>query len=300
MAPVTMRQLLETGVHFGHQTKRWNPRMKPYIFGERNGIYIINLQQTMRRFKEAYSFVRETCANGGRVLFVGTKKQAQSVVAEESARSEMYYVNHRWLGGMLTNFETIKKSVARLDELERMKDTGLLELLPKTEAIRLEKRRVKLERNLSGIRQMPALPDIVFVVDPRKERIAVHEATKLGIPTVALVDTNCDPTVVTFPIPSNDDAIRAVKLLTSKIADAIIEGRAAYQQTKRTDTSDRFEKMSEGNRSEAFAESRDAHNVISGIEREDEILEDPDLPKGKGDLRGRKTSRKVAEEGIDE
>jgi small subunit ribosomal protein S2 len=230
MALITVRQFLETGVHFGHQTKRWNPKMKPFIFGERNGIYIIDLQQTMRRFKEAYNFVRDVCATGGRVLFVGTKKQAQSVIATEATRCDMFYVNHRWLGGMLTNFETIKRSVARLDELDKMKESGIIELLPKTEAIRLEKRRAKLERNLSGIRYMPGLPDLVYIVDPKKERIALHEANKLGIPTVAMVDTNCDPTLVTYPIPSNDDAIRAIKLITSKIADAVIEGQNMYQQ----------------------------------------------------------------------
>jgi small subunit ribosomal protein S2 len=224
MIGVTMRQLLETGVHFGHQTKRWNPKMKPYIFGERNGIYIIDLQKTMRMFKNACDFVRNACADGASVLFVGTKKQAQVVIQEEAQRSEMYFVTHRWLGGMLTNFSTIKKSVSRWEFLEEMKDTNGYADLGKKEVQRLEKERMKLERNLRGIRTMTQLPGVLFIVDTKKEHIAVQEANKLGIPVVAILDTNSDPTEIDFPIPGNDDAIRAIRLITSQVASSAIEG----------------------------------------------------------------------------
>ncbi len=235
MALVTMRQLLETGVHFGHQTKRWNPRMKPYIFGERNGIYIIDLQQTMQKFKAAYNFIRETSANGGNLLFIGTKKQAQSAVQEEALRCGMYYVNQRWLGGMLTNFTTIRRSVNKLKKLEEMKNEGGYEKLTKKEAMRFEKERLKLERNLSGIRDMNSLPAAVFIIDPKREKIAVREAIKLNLPIVAILDTNCDPTEITYPIPGNDDAIRAIRLITSKMADAILEGNSIRQSQLSTD-----------------------------------------------------------------
>jgi small subunit ribosomal protein S2 len=225
MAALTMKELLEAGVHFGHQTKRWNPKMQKYIFGERNGIYIIDLQKTLKKFREAYTFVRDLAAGGGTVLFVGTKKQAQETVLEEAARCGMFYVNQRWLGGTLTNFTTIRKSIARLKRLEEMRDTGEYERLPKKEALQLERERQKLDKALVGIKTMEQLPSAVFIVDPRKEAIAVAEARRLGISIVAIVDTNCDPTGIDYPIPGNDDAIRAVRLISSRMADAINEGR---------------------------------------------------------------------------
>lgn len=223
MAVISMKQLLEAGVHFGHQTRRWNPKMSRYIFTERNGIYIIDLQKTVKKVDEAYNFIREVAANGGKILFVGTKKQAQESVAEEAARCGMYYINQRWLGGTLTNFSTIQKRVARLHQLEKMEVDGTFELLPKKEVIILRKEKERLEKFLGGIKNMKGLPDAIFVIDPRKERIAVAEARKLGIPLVGIVDTNCDPDEIDYVIPGNDDAIRAVKLLTGKMADAILE-----------------------------------------------------------------------------
>ena len=225
MAALTMKDLLEAGVHFGHQTKRWNPKMQKYIFGERNGIYIIDLQKTLKKFREAYAFVRDLAAGGGTVLFVGTKKQAQETVFEEATRCGMFYVNQRWLGGTLTNFATIRKSIARLKKLEEMKETGEFERVPKKEALELDREREKLEKALVGIKAMEQLPSTVFIIDPRKEKIAVAEAQRLGIPIVAIVDTNCDPSGIDYPIPGNDDAIRAVRLITARIADAINEGR---------------------------------------------------------------------------
>jgi small subunit ribosomal protein S2 len=225
MAALTMKELLEAGVHFGHQTKRWNPKMQKYIFGERNGIYIIDLQKTLKKFREAYAFVRDLAAGGGNVLFIGTKKQAQETVFEEANRCGMYYVNQRWLGGTLTNFSTIRKSITRLKKLEEMKETGEYERLPKKEALELDREREKLEKALIGIKTMDSLPAAVFIIDPRKEKIAVAEAQRLGIPIVSIVDTNCDPTGIDYAIPGNDDAIRAVRLITSRIADAINEGR---------------------------------------------------------------------------
>jgi small subunit ribosomal protein S2 len=224
MAVVTMKQLLEAGVHFGHQTRRWNPKMKPYIFTERNGIYIIDLQKTVKMMEDAYAFVRDVVADGGTVLFVGTKKQAQNTIREEAERCGMFYVNVRWLGGMLTNFQTIRKRVQRLQEIEDMEADGSLELRPKKEVLQILKEKEKLEKFLGGVREMTELPDAVFVVDPRKERIAVQEARKLNIPIVAIVDTNCDPDEVDYIIPGNDDAIRAIKLICGKISDAVIEG----------------------------------------------------------------------------
>lgn len=224
MAVVTMKQLLEAGVHFGHQTRRWNPKMKPYIFTERNGIYIIDLQKTVKKVEEAYEFVKRVAQEGGTILFVGTKKQAHNTIKEEAERCGMFYVNERWLGGMLTNFRTIRKRIERLKALERMEQDGSFGVLPKKEVLQLLKEKERLERFLGGIREMASLPDAVFVVDPRKERIAVQEARKLGIPIVGVVDTNCDPDEVDYVIPGNDDAIRAVKLLCGKMADAVIEG----------------------------------------------------------------------------
>lgn len=236
MSVVTMKQLLEAGVHFGHQTRRWNPKMAEYIFTERNGIYIIDLQKTSRKINDAYEVVRQAVEDGGEVLFVGTKKQAQDSVKLEAERCGMFYVNQRWLGGMLTNFKTIRSRIDRLKEIEKMEEDGIFEVLPKKEVIDLEKERDKLQRNLGGIKEMKRLPDVVYIVDPRKETIAIKEARKLGIPIVAIVDTNCDPDEIDHVIPGNDDAIRAVKLITSKIADAVIEARQGYEQDTSEDT----------------------------------------------------------------
>ncbi len=230
MAVLTMKQLLEAGVHFGHQTRRWDPRMKPYIFTARNGIYIIDLQKTLQMFEIAYNFVRDQVAEGAKVLFVGTKKQAKETIETEATRCGMFYVSHRWLGGTLTNFATIRRSVEKLKELETMRDGGFFQNLTKKEAIKLNRKIEKLERNLKGIKDMEKLPDIIWIVDPRKEYIAVREARKVGIPIVAIVDTNCNPDEIDYVIPGNDDAIRAVKLLTSKIADAVIEGQHLYME----------------------------------------------------------------------
>ncbi len=224
MATITMKELLEAGVHFGHQTKRWNPKMKEYIFGERNGIYIIDLQKTLKMFKEASRFVTEQVAEGKLVLFVGTKRQAQDAIAEEATRSGMFYVNSRWLGGLLNNWVKVQKSVKRLKELDEMATDGRYELLPKKEVIKLERERKHLQANLAGIKNMSRLPDAVFVIDSNKEQIAVREARKLGIPVVAVVDTNCDPSEVDYVIPGNDDALRAIRLFTSKISESIAEG----------------------------------------------------------------------------
>ena len=224
MATITMKELLEAGVHFGHQTKRWNPKMKEYIFGERNGIYIIDLQKTLKLFKDASKFVTDLCAEGKTILFVGTKRQAQDAVAEEANRAGMPYINQRWLGGLLTNWVTVQKSVKRLQELDEMATDGRYELLTKKEVIRLERERKHLQANLAGIKSMKRLPDALFVVDSNNEAIAVKEARKLGIPVVAVVDTNCDPTMVDYVIPGNDDALRAIRLFTSKIADSAAEG----------------------------------------------------------------------------
>ena len=225
MAVVSMKQLLEAGVHFGHQTRRWNPKMAEYIFTERNGIYIIDLQKTVKKLDEAYNFVKEISMEGKNVLFVGTKKQAQDSVKEEAERAGAYYVNARWLGGMLTNFTTIRKRIARLKQLRQMQEDGTFDLLPKKEVIKLNLEIEKLEKFMGGIKDMPEMPGAMFIVDPRKEKIAVAEAKKLGIPVVAIVDTNCDPDEVDYVIPGNDDAIRAVKLIAGAMADAIIEGR---------------------------------------------------------------------------
>ena len=224
MAVISMKQLLEAGVHFGHQTRRWNPKMSEYIFTERNGIYIIDLQKTVKLVDQAYNYVRDAAANGATVLFVGTKKQAQDAIAEEATRANMFYVNHRWLGGTFTNWSTIQKRVARLKELRAMAEDGTFDRLPKKEVALLNKSREKLEKFLGGIADMPKIPDLLFIVDPHKEQLAVQEAHKLNIPIVAMVDTNADPDQIDVKIPSNDDAIRAVRLITAKMADAIIEG----------------------------------------------------------------------------
>jgi small subunit ribosomal protein S2 len=230
MANITMKEMLEAGVHFGHETKRWDPKMKSYIFAARNGIYIIDLQKTVQLFKEAFNFVRDLASKGEYILFVGTKKQAQDSIYEEATRCDMFYVNRRWLGGMLTNFQTIKKSIDQLIKLEAMKNEDIYALLPKKEVLQLEKQRKRLEKSLGGIKNMDRLPGAVFVIDLKKERIAVSEARKLGIPSVGVVDSNCDPDEVDYIIPGNDDAIRAIRLFSSRIADAVIEGRQLYEK----------------------------------------------------------------------
>ena len=225
MAVISMKQLLEAGVHFGHQTRRWNPKMAKYIFTERNGIHVIDLQQTVKLADQAYNFVRDAAANDAVILFVGTKKQASEAIKEEAERAGQYYINHRWLGGTLTNWDTIQKRIARLKEIKQMEVDGIFDVLPKKEVALLNKQRARLEKFLGGIEDMPRIPDIIYIVDPHKEQIAVKEAKKLGIPVVAMVDTNADPDDIDVIIPANDDAIRAVKLITSKLADAVIEGR---------------------------------------------------------------------------
>ena len=238
MAVVSMKQLLEAGVHFGHQTRRWNPKMDRYIFTERNGIYIIDLQKTVKKLEEAYSFIRDISVEGKPVLFVGTKKQAQDSVKEEAERAGAYYVNARWLGGMMTNFSTIRRRVSRLQQLRAMEEDGTFDLLPKKEVIKLRLEIEKLEKFLGGIKEMKQLPGALFIVDPRKERIAVAEAKKLGIPIVAIVDTNCDPDEIDYVIPGNDDAIRAVKLISATMANAIIEGREGQMGAAAQETAD--------------------------------------------------------------
>ena len=232
MSVISMKQLLEAGVHFGHQTRRWNPKMREYIFTERNGIYIIDLQKTVKKIDEAYNFVRDVAMDNGTVLFVGTKKQAQESIEQEAKRCEMFYVNQRWLGGLLTNFKTIQSRIAKLREIERMEENGDFDLLPKKEVVKLKYIQDKLEKNLGGIKEMKKLPSCMFVVDPRKEHIAVQEARCLNIPIVAIVNTNCDPDDVDYVIPGNDDAIRAVKLIAAKIADAVLEGKQGEQMTE--------------------------------------------------------------------
>ena len=229
MSVISMKQLLEAGVHFGHQTRRWNPKMKKFIFTERNGIYIIDLQKTVKKVEEAYYFVRDIAMENKPILFVGTKKQAQESIETEAKRCGMFYVSNRWLGGMLTNFKTIRSRVGRLNKIDAMETNGEFELLPKKEVIKLMHEREKLLKNLGGIREMKDIPGAMFIVDPRKERIAVAEARALGVPIVAIVDTNCDPDEIDYPIPGNDDAIRAVKLITAKMADAVLEGRQGEQ-----------------------------------------------------------------------
>lgn len=257
MAPVTMKQLLEAGVHFGHQTRRWNPKMKKYIFTERNGIYIIDLQKTVKMLETAYDFIRQTAEEGGQILFVGTKKQARDAIKEEAERCGMHYVNSRWLGGMLTNYQTIEKRIGRLEQLNQMKEDGTFELLPKKEAAKLELEIEKLEKNLGGIKNMGGLPQALFVVDTKKESIAVAEARNLGIPVVAIVDTNCDPDEIDYIIPGNDDAIRAVRLISAAMADAVIEGR-------------------QGERGFVEEESEDDYDDDDFDEDEDEDFDDED------------------------
>ena len=245
MAYVTMKELLESGVHFGHQTKRWNPKMKQYIFGARNGIYIVDLQKTVRMFKTAYNFIFDTASSGKSVLFVGTKKQARESIYEEANRCEMFYVHNRWLGGMLTNFQTIKKSIDRLNYLNTIENDGSIELFPKKERLKLGKERAKLDSTLGGIRSMGKLPGAIFVVDPKNEAIAIREGRRLGIPIVAIVDTNCDPDEVDYVIPGNDDAIRAIRLITSRIADACVEGQQRFNERRQAEADKQVDEPTE-------------------------------------------------------
>lgn len=267
MSVISMKQLLEAGVHFGHQTRRWNPKMAKYIFTERNGIYIIDLQKTVKKIEEAYQFVRDLSGEGGTLLFVGTKKQAQESVQEEAARSGMFFVNQRWLGGTLTNFTTIRKRIERLRQLETMEQDGTFEVLPKKEVILLRKEMDRLDKFLGGIKDMVKLPDALFIIDPRKERIAVLEARKLSIPIIAIVDTNCDPDEADYVIPGNDDAIRAVKLITGKIADAIIEGRQGEQFAEAPAEQAPAEQAAEASAREAEVEAP-AEEKAAGVEVE--------------------------------
>ncbi len=259
MSIVSIKQLLEAGVHFGHHTRRWNPKMAEYIFTERNGLYIIDLQKTIKKFEEAYNFVRDTSADGGKILFVGTKKQAADAIREEAERCGMYYVNVRWLGGMLTNYKTIRTSIDRLRKLEKMQEDGTFDMLPKKEIAAMQKEIFNLEKNLGGIKEMGGLPNAIFIVDPRKEHNAVLEAKKLGIPVVAIVDTNCDPDDADYVIPGNDDAIRAIRLYASVIADAVIEGRQGEQLTD-TEVVENIE--------EAAAEKEEAEEEADAEEKE--------------------------------
>lgn len=256
MSVVSMKSLLEAGVHFGHQTKRWNPKMKPYIYTERNGIYIIDLQKSVKMLEEAYAFVREISSQGGSVLYVGTKKQAREAVEQEAKRAGMYYVNQSWKGGLLTNFETIRKRIDYLFELERMEEDGTFAALPKKEVMLLRREKEKLERFFNGIRNMEGLPNVVFIIDQSKEKLAIHEARLLGIPVIGIIDTNCDPDEIDFPIPGNDDAIRAIKLLAGAITDAIIEGRQG------ADSVDKAE---------------EPKPVVPAAEKTDEATEDEDV-----------------------
>ncbi len=268
MSIVTMKQLLEAGVHFGHQTPRWNPKMKPYIFGARNGIHIIDLQKTEKLFEVAYEFVRDTMAAGGNMLMVGTKKQAQDSIEEEAQRAGVFYVNYRWVGGMLTNFETVRKSIEKLKWLESIIDNGTIENYPKKEQISMKRKKMKLDRALLGIKEMETLPDVVYIVDPSREYIAVREARKLGIPIVAIVDSNCDPTLIDYIIPGNDDAIRAIRLFTSKLADACIEGRALYEEKLQAEEKEAAEALEEG---EVAASTQKAEEAYIGTRIEEDV-----------------------------
>jgi small subunit ribosomal protein S2 len=271
LANITMKELLEAGVHFGHQTKRWNPKMKEYIFGERNGIYIIDLQKTLKMFKDASKFVQDTAASGKVILFVGTKRQAQDAIAEEAQRCGMFYINQRWLGGLLTNWVTVQKSVKRLKELDDMATDGRYELLPKKEVIKLERERKHLQANLAGIKEMNRLPDVVFVIDSNKEQIAVREARKLAIPVVAVVDTNCDPSEVDYVIPGNDDALRAIRLFASKVADSVIEGAQAATDKQQAEISAAVTASEEGAPAETEAAGAAGENADVSME---EVLGD--------------------------
>ena len=272
-----MKELLEAGVHFGHQSRRWNPKMAPYIFAERNGIYIIDLQKTLRQLQTAYEFVQDVAARGGAVLFVGTKKQTQETVADEAARCQMFHVNHRWLGGMLTNYETIRRSINRLMKIEEDEANGVFEQLPKKEVMSLRREKTKLDNNLAGIKTMGKLPEAVVITDTRKEHIAVKEANKLGVPVVAIVDTNCDPDPIDYPIPANDDAIRAIKLICSVLATAVIEGRASTLEGA-DDAEPPLEEASEpeASESESATYEVDVENPESGDSQEESQADSQD------------------------
>ena len=269
MAYVTMKELLESGVHFGHQTRRWNPKMKKYIFGARNGIYIVDLQQTVRMFKTAYDFVADTVANGKSVLFVGTKKQARESIYEEANRSEMFYVHNRWIGGMLTNFPTVRHSIDRLNYLNTIENDGSINLYPKKERVKMLKERAKLDSNLGGIRTMKSLPGALFIVDPKKEAIAVREGRRLGIPVVAMVDTNCDPDLIDYVIPGNDDAIRSIRLITSRVADAAIEGAQRREEKLQAEQDKQAEEaqVQAGGKVERRVETRDEEGPVVEVIR---------------------------------
>ncbi|OQY13388.1 MAG: 30S ribosomal protein S2 [Desulfobacteraceae bacterium 4572_19] len=277
MAYVTMRELLEAGVHFGHQTRRWNPKMKPYIFGARNGIYIIDLQKTVKMFKDAYDFITNVAAEGKSVLFVGTKKQARESIYEEANRAEMFYVHNRWLGGMLTNFQTVKKSVDRLNHLKTIENDGTINDYPKKERLKLGKLREKLDANLGGISSMNSVPGAIFIVDPKNEAIAISEGRRLGIPIVAIVDTNCDPDDIDYIIPGNDDAIRSIRLITAKIADACIEGRERHQEKMQADTDKRVEEKASAKK-EAVAEKKERNKEGKKEEKKDMPVKEADGP----------------------
>ena len=270
MSVISMKQLLEAGVHFGHQTRRWNPKMKQYIFTERNGIYIIDLQKTVKKVNEAYFFMRDVAMEGKPILFVGTKKQAQESVEAEAKRCGQHYVSNRWLGGMLTNFKTIRTRIEKLENIEKMEETGDINLLPKKEIIKLMHEKEKLEKNLGGIRNLNEMPGALFIVDPRKERIAVSEAHKMGIPVVAIVDTNCDPDEIDYPIPGNDDAIRAVKLIVSKMADAVLEGKQGEQLDEEEAPAEEVvsEEQAEAEAAEAVGEEVAAEMQAAAAEQE--------------------------------
>ena len=266
MGVVSMKQLLECGVHFGHQTRRWNPKMKPYIFTERNGIYIIDLQKTVKGLEKAYDFVREVSKSGGTLLFVGTKRQAQDPIREEALKAGQYYINQRWLGGLLTNFATIRRRVTRMVELQGMETDGSINKYPKKEIIQLRKEREKLEKYLSGIKEMKDIPDALFIIDPRRETIAVLEAHKLGIPVISIVDTNCDPDVIDYPIPGNDDAIRAIELVVGLMANAFIEGRQG--QDSRVDSASASEETEVEEVKEATVVPEELDAVVEEIDKE--------------------------------
>ncbi|MDA8170958.1 MAG: 30S ribosomal protein S2 [Nitrospiraceae bacterium] len=274
----TMKELLEAGVHFGHQVKRWNPKMKRYIFGERNGIYIIDLQKTLKGLEEAYNFIRDVAAENQTVLFVGTKKQAQDSISEEAKRAGVFWVNQRWLGGMLTNFQTVRKSIDRLKKIDVMREDGTYNRLTKKEVSRIEKERAKLDKNLSGIKGMTSLPGAVFIVDPKKERIVVSEVRKLSIPSVAIVDTNCDPDEIDYVIPGNDDAIRAITLISSKMAEAVITGREIYN--KKTAQVAEDAKIEEKKASEEAAPAEAAPAGLTGVKPPESAVSAGELPEG--------------------
>ncbi len=273
MSQYTMKQLLEAGVHFGHQTRRWNPKMAPYIFGARNGIHIVDLQKTLRMANEAYSFMRELAAAGGQVLFVGTKRQAREAIKEEALRAGQYFVNHRWLGGTLTNFQTIQQSVRKMKDLQRQKEEGVFELLTKKEALQKQRELDKLERSLGGVKDMLNLPDCLFVMDVRKEELAVKEAKKLGIPVVAVVDTNCDPSDIDYIIPGNDDAIRAVRLFCNKSADAIIDGAEAWKIENAEDGDDIVEAMVNATETTDEVVAEETEEEVAEVEAKAETTE---------------------------